>query len=954
MEYVIAKKQIDSNLRRTASEGLISLLSHKQLNDLALKYYGVYREGMLVGYECPYSGKILTDLNDIVLEHIIPVSSNGGTVLFNCIPTSKHVNGVDEKGARHLISWWKQKKYYSSDKLDKLLSYVFDAYDTVFKEYTIEEVEKSYNDVESKNKENSSYADLNTTSKEQAKELKKQAEYTGIISYLGFINDCMLELKNNGYDITKYQEKLKKYEQNNIFKEIDKYTLIQEILRKLIITKLDSDNRSELTYILNIDISKLMNSVGEFETAEQLFNELSTRINNIESILLNNEISILSFFEDIKNQEILYKKISQINNSDIEQLINDITLCTNDKFNRLIEWYQNNADFRYNIGYNHNLWTFLINVCQVSPRKNGYAFNTKLNREQLKFLNMSNDPRIKIIYLKIIQKSIQYKIPIEYDDIELREFFEEYYKEYNTFSDNPFDDLPLAEQKKLFDDGLYDSNFINLLNWYENETNIAKKQPSSDDKNGKYLSKIKSVSRINNGYGFHTNLSPCQLKYLHDSNDIRLRNIYMSILQKSIQYKIPIGYDDIELRTKYEQYYSIYGTFSNNPVADLPIEEQKEVYKNNDVYKSNFIALIEWYEDNLYSFQPKEGYIFNNIDLGYFLMGIKNVAKGKEGYHFNTNLSTQQLKYLHDSNDIRLRSIYMSILQKSIQYKIPISYDDIELRTKYEQYYSIYGTFSNDPIADLSIEEQKEIYKNNDVYKSNFIALIEWYEDCNNLYKTQPKQKEKISGRDLGTFLTGIKTAVEGKNGYYFQTNLSSKQLKYLHDSKDIRLKSIYMSRLQKSIQYKIPIGYDDIELRTKYEQHFNVYGTFSNDPIADLSIEEQKELYSMDEIHKSNFIALIEWFENNEQNQPKQREKINGRDLGVYLNTLKQVNLNKTGYHFAINLSPIQLKYLYESTDSRLQKIYFDILDKALKYNLPIAYYPDNLKEDNYVRRSL
>ena len=28
--------------------------------------------------------------------------------------------------------------------------------------------------------------------------------------------------------------------------------------------------------------------------------------------------------------------------------------------------------------------------------------------------------------------------------------------------------------------------------------------------------------------------------------------------------------------------------------------------------------------------------------------------------------------------------------------------------------------------------------------------------------------------------------------------------------------------------------------------------------------------------------------------------------------------------------------------------------LDKALKYNLPIAYYPDNLKEDNYVRRSL
>ena len=38
---------------------------------------------------CPYSGKVFTDYRKIVLKHIILVDSKGGTVLFNCIPTSE-------------------------------------------------------------------------------------------------------------------------------------------------------------------------------------------------------------------------------------------------------------------------------------------------------------------------------------------------------------------------------------------------------------------------------------------------------------------------------------------------------------------------------------------------------------------------------------------------------------------------------------------------------------------------------------------------------------------------------------------------------------------------------------------------------------------------------------------------------------------------------------------------
>ena len=109
---LVSEYSIISNLRRTSSKGLFSCLSQHQLNDLALKYFGIYDNNKLVGYECPYSGKKITSTEDIVLEHIIPISSGGGTTLFNCIPTSVEVNKVSEKGAKHLISWWLNSKYW--------------------------------------------------------------------------------------------------------------------------------------------------------------------------------------------------------------------------------------------------------------------------------------------------------------------------------------------------------------------------------------------------------------------------------------------------------------------------------------------------------------------------------------------------------------------------------------------------------------------------------------------------------------------------------------------------------------------------------------------------------------------------------------------------------------------------------------------------------------------------
>ena len=148
---LLNNKQIDYNLRRTAEKGYISLLYKHQLEELALKYFGIKdSNSKYIGYMCPYSGKIYSKKSNLVLEHIIPVDLKGGTVLFNCIPTSKEVNGKNEKWKHHLIKWWTNSKYWDIDapkRLEKLVNYMLEAYDLVFKEYSVEEIEESYQEV---------------------------------------------------------------------------------------------------------------------------------------------------------------------------------------------------------------------------------------------------------------------------------------------------------------------------------------------------------------------------------------------------------------------------------------------------------------------------------------------------------------------------------------------------------------------------------------------------------------------------------------------------------------------------------------------------------------------------------------------------------------------------------------------------------------------------------------
>ena len=72
MSHLVSyKSQIETNLRRTAKKGLISLLNQQQLENLAIKYFGIKDEyGNIIGYKCPYSGKEYYNYEDIILYPI--------------------------------------------------------------------------------------------------------------------------------------------------------------------------------------------------------------------------------------------------------------------------------------------------------------------------------------------------------------------------------------------------------------------------------------------------------------------------------------------------------------------------------------------------------------------------------------------------------------------------------------------------------------------------------------------------------------------------------------------------------------------------------------------------------------------------------------------------------------------------------------------------------------------
>ena len=337
LENLISYNQVDGNLRRTADKGLVSELYRKQMNALVLKYFGIDKDGNytenkneIVSYRCPYSGELIKDLSTSHLEHILPVSSNGGTILFNCIPILDKVN-LSKKDEPNLLTWWQKQDYFSYDRLERLVQYMLEAYNLSFKEPTNEEELYDY--------ENSSNEDDYIENDDLAVDLRSKSNIITSsnqnITYYQLLTDLINELSKNR-DVSQYNAELNDLKEQNIFGNINEIEKVIKSVQNVFKGLLGDDSKKYLSYSLKIDMNKLLKS---FKT-NNYEQEIRERIQYIKLLIIENNISIndyLDNLQDIDEINLIYFDINTITKEQKNNFIENIKIGHNTKILIFVE-----------------------------------------------------------------------------------------------------------------------------------------------------------------------------------------------------------------------------------------------------------------------------------------------------------------------------------------------------------------------------------------------------------------------------------------------------------------------------------------------------------------------------------------------------------------------------------------------------------------------------------------
>ena len=322
VENLINYSQVEGNLRRTADRGLISELYRKQMNALALKYFGVdsndnYTDNKeeIVSYRCPYSGEIIKDLSSAHLDHILPVSSNGGTVLFNCIPILDKIN-LSKKDEPNLLVWWQEKgeEYFDYDRLERLVKYMLEAYTLAFKEPSEDELYDYDNSLN-----NDCYIENDDLSKDLKYKVSTKNNVSQHITYYQLINDLINELSKNR-DVSQYNTELNRLKEQNIFDNISEIEKVIQSVQKVFKEETGEDSRKYLSYSLKIDMNKLLQSL----TTNNYEQEIKKRMTYIKTLLDQNNVSINDYFDNIQDIEELNLIYTNANEVTEEQKYNFI------------------------------------------------------------------------------------------------------------------------------------------------------------------------------------------------------------------------------------------------------------------------------------------------------------------------------------------------------------------------------------------------------------------------------------------------------------------------------------------------------------------------------------------------------------------------------------------------------------------------------------------------------
>jgi len=704
LENLISYSQVERNLRRTADRGLVSELYRKQMNALALKYFGVDKDGNytenkdeIVSYRCPYSGELIKDLSTAHLEHILPVSSNGGTVLFNCIPILNKAN-LSKKDEPNLLTWWQGKgnKYFSYDRLERLVRYMLEAYTLAFKEPNDEELydyDSSF--VSDEYIEND---DLSIDLRSKSNKIKNSNQN---ITYYQLLTDMINELSNN-IDVSQYNTKLNDIKEQNIFGNIHEMEKVIKAVQTVFKEVLGDDSKKYLSYSLKIDMNKLFQSL-DTTNYEQ---EIRKRFECIQLIIKQNNIVVNNFFEnlqDIDDINLIYFNINKITEEQKDRFIENIKIRYNKKimiFINMLKMANSEEE-----------------ISELLKNKTSKPFTTYKQNENGEWIVDKEYGEIGFFYHgnKIKINSILNQI-IEHD-IELKEKLDDYYM--NT----------LNGQKSKEGNNRRTKIFINMLKIAKSEEEISELFKTGSQKpfttykqneNGEWI--------VDKEYG--------EIGFFYRNNS--------SVLKQIIE-------QDIELREKLDNYYI--NTFSgqkskegNNRRIEIFInmlkitkseEEISELFKTGSqkpftTYKQNEYG--EWIVDKEYG---KIGTFW-----GYHKDAINTILK---------QIIEQDIELREKLDNYYMNSFNGQITEEGKQRRIDIFIDMLRRTKSEEEISELFNQKSSKPFTTYKQNENgewiidKEYGEIGAFFHNNSLVLSQ-------IIEQEVELKEKLDNYYMNTF----------------------------------------------------------------------------------------------------------------------------------------------------------------------------------------------------------
>ena len=646
---VITNTQIESNSRRTRKNGFITNIDINELNSLYLKHYGVFENGKLVGVYDPYTGELVKDASVLDLDHIIAVVAHGGTILFNCIPAQSNIN--KSKNGTHLDEWWLQQSFYKEENTEKILDYIFEAYDIVLDNFSLQEIIKEeIKEVKKEEKEERKRleeAPLETTQKELQKEYKEEKVYDYVIFLKNLIGLVKEENRN------KYNKKLENLESKASFKEFKDYEDLQNILTNIIkqnnILINGVDDRHELTIMSKYNLVKLFNKLKK-EPKENWTNIIVSRLSKIEKLLKKNDCTLSTFYENIDKKIGKFLLEEEINEEEFYKVLEKTELSTHDEISAIIKYVKSDENKSNKLPSQHDekkeikkLGVKVQSVKGINSRTG--RLTSKISKQDLIRLGTSEYESLRNLYDNIIQS---YQKAKEQSN--------------NTYIIRDYEEAIIETKKEVEKNNIQIKYFITIeddpeideiIKYVKSDENKSHRLPSIYDPNEKIKKlgrKVQRVKEIKSRTGrLGSKISKKNLIDLGTSEYEALRNLYEGIIQTYSKVK--------------EQ--------SNNTYIIRDYEEAiKEVEKNNIKIKYNITieddpeidAIIKYVKSNESRRLPSQHDEKKEIKkLGRKVQSVKKIDS-RTG-RLASKISKKNLIDLGTSEYEALRNLYDDIIQ---------------------------------------------------------------------------------------------------------------------------------------------------------------------------------------------------------------------------------------------------------------------------------------------------